>query len=104
MCDLAGKIAGVESTVPFGPVIESDLLKARERHGHDVAVAALLAPFADSVSAPVAADLGLREGTGGAGTKVLVSGWGIGGQGDGRAGRGMGRSRLLNFCNFGLGL
>jgi hypothetical protein len=79
-------------------------VEARERHGHDVTVAALLAPFADTVSAPVAADLRLREDTGGAGAKALVSGWGIGGRGGGRAGRGVGRSRLLNFCGFGLGL
>lgn len=58
----AGEIAGIESTVPCGPVVETYLLQARERHGHYVAVAALLAPFAGAVGAPVAAGLWFWEG------------------------------------------
>ena len=104
MRGFAGKIAGVGSTIPFGPVIESDLLKTGKRHGHDVAVAALLAPFADSMCAPVAADLGLREGTRCAGSKVLVCRWGIEGRHAWRAGRESGRSCLLNFCSLEVGL
>lgn len=46
--------------------MKTDLLQPGERHGHDVAVAALLAPFADAVGAPVAADLCLWPGSGGA--------------------------------------
>lgn len=58
----AGEIAGVQGAVPVRPVLESDFLEARECHGHDMSVAALLTPFADAVGAPVAADVGLGGG------------------------------------------
>lgn len=61
MSCLVGEVAGVESTVPGRPVVQSDCLQSWEGHGHDVAVVAFLAPFADTVGAPVATNLGFWE-------------------------------------------
>ena len=98
---LARKVAGVERAVPSWPVRETDFLEPRERHGHDVAVAALLTPFADAVSAPVAAELGFGMWWGEAG-ECLGSGWDVGMI---VGGAGAGCSRLVGLLSFGsLGL
>jgi hypothetical protein len=72
---LAGKVSRVEGTIPSWPVGESDFLETGESHGHDVAVATLLAPFADAVGAPVTTDLGFCAGWGETASTLWSSWW-----------------------------